>query len=574
MESVAVSSDTPHLRLDTHFLMAPALRHLRASFAEESVQPWALWLVASEGTAGWVRYLEAALGEHLNDRYRARAIMTAACSEMYRRRTLALAPPLGQTLADGSPTDIRAFFQALYPGPVGTSIRWSLDGIVKESPGPAASMRGWRLASKVDAKTRWLEVSHHLGELTIVLTELLPKENVPRAIGWLGDVTHAFGKEIAELAASLFGMPHTMESAIETLRMGEFLFRVNPEHTNGVGDDQQIHRGVLGRFQAGISEVFGQTYSLTAEPTKPQTHTMDAPTWQPPKKIINRKQYANTLSTLAEGKAGVTGYFGPDTENWKCIRESVILIGGGRAAVMQLAHPFVAHAVRDHSVVYDDMLGRFVRTMSSAYAVVFGSIDDARNVGERVYSVHAHIAGALDDVPGHDVGRYHALDPEAVFWVGATLVDTSIRVFERMIRPLTMVERDTLVRESAAFWAVFGVPVEACPTKWSELHDYVERRIESLAPLVGEAARKQVDMLFKPKASLVHPIFGQLRLITAEMLPAPLQRAFRMELNPQERMLARSWIFAAEKVVPRLPSPLRYVPAYHQAQWRMRKAAS
>ncbi|MBK9264181.1 MAG: DUF2236 domain-containing protein [Polyangiaceae bacterium] len=614
MESVAVTQGAPQLRLDKHFLIAPALRHLRASFNGEAVEPWALWLVASEGTAGWMRYLESALGEHLDDRYRARAIMTAACGEMFRRRGLALAAPLKEALEGRSPADVRAFFEALYPGPIGASIRWSLDGIARESPGIAASARAWRLAGKVDAKTRWLEVSHHLGELTIVLTELLPKENVPRAIGWLGDTSHAFGKEVAELAASLFGMPPTMESAIETLRMGEFLFRVNPEHTSGVGDEQkpgfiegsaclwyerpgwkQVHCGVLGRFQAGISEVFGQTYSLTqtipkhggdtcrismspiqlrvgAERTKTPVRSADAPAWEPPKKINSRKRHTEALDGLVRGKDPVAGYYGPESAMWEGIRHSVILLGGGRAALMQLAHPAVAHAIRDHSVVHEDMLGRFIRTMMSAYTIIFGSADEVRAVSERVYGIHAAISGQLDDVPGQEIRRYHALDPEAVFWVGATLFDTAMMVYERMVRPLDTPDRDRLVREASTFWVAFGLAPEACPTNWADLHGYVERRIEQLAPLVGDTARDQAARLFKPQAPFVQPIFDQLRLITAEMLPASLQRALRMELNPQERLLARSWIFAAERLVPWLPDQIRYVPAYHTAQRRLRAA--
>lgn len=629
MESVAVSSSTSHLRLETNFLVARALRHLRASFGEESTQPWVLWLVASEGTAAFVRYLESALGDHLDNRYRARAILTAACGEMVRRRALVLPALVKQELADGSSIDVRAFFEALYPGPTGASIRWSLEGIAKESPGFAASMRGLRRVNQIDAKARWLEVSHHLGELAIVLTELLPKENVPRAIGWLGDVSHAFGKDVAELAASLFGMSRTMESAIETLRMGEFLFRVNPEHTSGVGDDEKpgfiegsaclwyqrpgckaVHCGVLGRIQAGISEVFGQTYSLTQtvpkhrgdtcrismspvplrvgplrvgplrvgplrvedEQAKSQMPTNDAPTWQPPKKIHGRKHHTEALEALAQGKDPVAGMYGPESLMWENIRHSVILLGGGRAALMQLAHPAVAHAVRDHSVVHEDMLGRFMRTMMSAYTIIFGSVDEVKAVSERVYGIHATISGPLDDVPGQEIRRYHALDPEAVFWVGATLFDTAMIVYERMVRPMDTADRDRLVREAARFWVAFGLAPEACPTNWKDLHGYVERRIESLAPLIGDTARDQAARLFKPQAPFVQPIFDQIRLITAEMLPDSLRRALRMELEPQERMLARSWIFAAERMVPWLPGRLRYVPAYHEAHRRLRRA--
>jgi uncharacterized protein (DUF2236 family) len=137
------------------------------------------------------------------------------------------------------------------------------------------------------------------------------------------------------------------------------------------------------------------------------------------------------------------------------------------------------------------------------------------------------------------------------------------------VRPLEVAEKDRLVREAGPFWVAFGVPLETCPKTWAELHGYVLRRIESLAPLVGNSAQQQASLLFAPHPWLAQPVFDQLRIITAHMLPDSLRRAFKMELNPRDRMLARSWLFAAEWVRPSLPSPLRFVPPYHQAQWRL-----
>jgi uncharacterized protein (DUF2236 family) len=613
MDSGVVSSGTSQLRLDTNMFVAPVLRRIRASFAAESLNPTSLWLVASEGTAAWIRYIESALGEHLDDRFRARAMITKACGEMYQRRSQAFASEIARMVDGSKDTELRAFFAALYPGPVGSSIRWSLEGLSKTAPGAGEVLQALQRVNKIPSKELWLEVSHHLGELAIVLTDLLPRENVPRAVGWLGDVSHTFGKEVAELIVSLFDLPKTMEGAIETLRMGEFLFRVNPEHKSGIDDEQKsgfiegnaclwyerpgwkpVHCGVLGRFQAGTTGFFGYTYSLTQtipkhggdtcrismapvpvrlnlDRNKPAAETNQAPEWQPPKKINGRQRHRDTLAEMARDKNPVLGYYGPESIMWEPIRHSVILLGGGRAALMQLAHPAVAHAVRDHSVVHEDMLGRFIRTMTSAYTIIFGSIGDVQAVSERVFGIHADISGNLDDVPGQEMRRYHALDPEAVFWVGATLFDTAVMVYERMVRPLEVAERDRLLREASRFWAAFGLAPESCPTAWKDLRGYVDRRVESLAPLVGNTARDQASRLFKPSARFVGPIFEQLRLITAEMLPDSLRRALGMDLDAQQRMLARSWIFAAEKVEPWLPARLRYVPAYHEARRRMRQ---
>ena len=44
-----------------------------------------------------------------------------------------------------------------------------------------------------------------------------------------------------------------------------------------------------------------------------------------------------------------TGLFGPASVTWKVNREAVLLLGGGRALLLQVAHPLVAAAVAAHS---------------------------------------------------------------------------------------------------------------------------------------------------------------------------------------------------------------------------------
>ncbi|HRI69537.1 MAG TPA: oxygenase MpaB family protein [Polyangium sp.] len=613
MEAVVQPSSPPRFRLEPDRWLRPALQHMRAAFATESVDPRLLWMFASEGLAAWLRHIEVALAEHLEDRQRARRILATVYGEMLQRRVLALPSPIATILTRSDASSIRAFFEALSPGPIARSVRWIFEGFSPDAPSLGTLAEAWRRVESLDAKWRWLEVSHHLGEMAIVLTERLPEFDVPRAIGWLGDTCHGFGKEIGELFVEMYQMPRTMESAIETLRMGEFLFRVNPEHSSGTDEGaqtgfiegsaclwytrpgwKQVHCGVLGRFQAGISEVFGHSYSLTQTipkhggdscrttmaPIQPKTQAPRAKpesekrpsTWQAPSSLKGHGSHIERMKSLAQGRKNAEGFIGPASRLWLCSRESVILLGGGRAALMQLAHPAVAHAVRDHSVVHTDMLGRFIRTMTSAYGVVFGSLDEVNRISERVYAIHKAISGELDDVPGQTKGHYHALDPESVFWVGATLIDTVVMVYEQMVAPLGEAEKDRLVRDSGPFWAAFGVPVELCPPTWNDLRSYVVRRTESLAPLIGPSARQQANLLFAPHPPLTQPIFDQLRLVTAYMLPDSLRRAFHMDLNARERMLARSWLFAAERIRPWLPAALRFVPPYHQASWRLWRA--
>jgi len=66
------------------------------------------------------------------------------------------------------------------------------------------------------------------------------------------------------------------------------------------------------------------------------------------------------------------GIFGPQSMEWRVNGEAAIFLGAGRALLLQLAHPFVAAAVADHSRVFADPLGRFHRTFQLVFTLVFG----------------------------------------------------------------------------------------------------------------------------------------------------------------------------------------------------------
>src|SRR5829696_7173547 len=55
------------------------------------------------------------------------------------------------------------------------------------------------------------------------------------------------------------------------------------------------------------------------------------------------------------------GVFGPASALWNVDREAILFVGAGRALLMQLAHPWVATAITEHSNALDDPIGRFHR---------------------------------------------------------------------------------------------------------------------------------------------------------------------------------------------------------------------
>jgi uncharacterized protein (DUF2236 family) len=54
---------------------------------------------------------------------------------------------------------------------------------------------------------------------------------------------------------------------------------------------------------------------------------------------------------------GDAGLFGPGSLTWRVNREGVLLLGGGRALLLQVAHPLVAAGVAEHSNYREDPFG-------------------------------------------------------------------------------------------------------------------------------------------------------------------------------------------------------------------------
>src|SRR5262245_48511339 len=77
------------------------------------------------------------------------------------------------------------------------------------------------------------------------------------------------------------------------------------------------------------------------------------------------------LSRLSESDRAAARFFSPEMTIWRIDREMALLLGGGRALLMQLAHPKVAAGVADYSHFHEDPLGRLYRTMNTMWSIVF-----------------------------------------------------------------------------------------------------------------------------------------------------------------------------------------------------------
>lgn len=290
------------------------------------------------------------------------------------------------------------------------------------------------------------------------------------------------------------------------------------------------------------------------------------------RRTVSRDELEQMLEALRrEIRVPREGLHGPSSFVWSVDKEAVLFLGGGRAALLQLAHPYVAHAVEQHSQTRTDPLGRFQRTFENVFAMVFGDFDSAVKSARRVHKVHTHIHGTIDE----DVGKfekghpYTANDEDSLMWVHATLVDSAMLVFERIVRELTSEEKDHYYEETKKFARLFGISDRVLPRDWISFRYYFDRMLESGEVAVGRPAREIAEFLFTPRRASYGPFVRWVELMTAGLLPDRVREDFGMPWSLPRRAIFRTSIAALRTAHPLLPKTLRYQPAYVAAMNRL-----
>jgi hypothetical protein len=175
--------------------------------------------------------------------------------------------------------------------------------------------------------------------------------------------------------------------------------------------------------------------------------------------MISADDLEAELSFVRARAAGsIAGVFGPESVTWKVDREAAIFLGAGRALLLQLAHPWVATAIAEHSNVFADPIGRFHRTFRTTFTMVFGTLDQAVEAARRLHSRHAKITGVMPITAGPFAAgsRYFANETSALHWVHATLVETALIARDLVLPALSADEPESYYAESRVFAALFG----------------------------------------------------------------------------------------------------------------------
>lgn len=202
--------------------------------------------------------------------------------------------------------------------------------------------------------------------------------------------------------------------------------------------------------------------------------------------------------------------------------EAILIAGGPRAILLQLAHPVVGAGVSRHSDFVSRPFDRLRATLSYVYVVALGTDADRAAARVLVNRAHAPVRG----------DGYSAFDRDAQLWVAATLYDSGMALFELIFGAVPDADREALLREYAALGTTLQVPAETWPASRAEFETFwASQRWH----VTDDARRVAADVLRGPRGFGL--AMAPLRLLTAGLLPTELREAY--ELAWDERRARR-----------------------------------
>ena len=278
------------------------------------------------------------------------------------------------------------------------------------------------------------------------------------------------------------------------------------------------------------------------------------------------------LGEVERSAAGASGgLFGPGSVSWKVNREAGLFLAAGRATLLQLAHPWVAAAISEHSRTLHDPIGRFHQTFRVMFTISFGSVEQAVAVARHLHSRHRGIHGTMPETVGAfaEGSHYQANEVHALLWVYATLIDSAVTAYDLVLPALTSAEREQYYAESRTSAALFGISPDEWPRSWQEFEQYKESMYVSDTLAVSDVARRLAREVLSGAGSWLR-IPSWYRALTAHLLRPRLREEFGLVYGGPERRSAERALGWLRRIHPHLPESVRFIGPYQEAVARLK----
>lgn len=239
--------------------------------------------------------------------------------------------------------------------------------------------------------------------------------------------------------------------------------------------------------------------------------------------------------------------------------ERVVLLGWGRAILLQLAHPLIAAGVYEHSSFRATpwaAAARLHETVHAMLALTFGTDRERHDTLDRICTIHRRVHGRLSETVGPfpQGTPYSAEDPDLVLWVHLTLLESVPLVYSLFVAPLTDRERDTYCEEAAWVPLALGARDEEIPRSSAQVQTAIGRAYKSGVIAVGSQARELAAAVLAPRIGyLAPPLAAVNRLVTIGLLPEDVRHQYGLAWDARRQ--ARF-----ERAIPALRTLRRYLP--------------
>jgi len=218
--------------------------------------------------------------------------------------------------------------------------------------------------------------------------------------------------------------------------------------------------------------------------------------------------------------------------SWRVNAERIVLLGWGRAILLQLAHPLVAAGVFDHGTFKATPLTaatRLFHTVHAMLSLTFGTDATKAQALGRIQAIHRRVHGALPQRVGpFPAGTaYSAEDPALVLWVHGTLIESVVLAYDRLVSPLSTAEQDDYCREAAALAVALGAREDEVPRTWTQLRTYVDGVHACGVLRVSPQARELAPAVLAPPGSwAIAPGAWIARTLTLGLLPPSIREEY------------------------------------------------
>ena len=255
-------------------------------------------------------------------------------------------------------------------------------------------------------------------------------------------------------------------------------------------------------------------------------------------------------------------HVGPGSITWKINRERIAVAGWGRAVLLQLAHPSIAAGVHDHSAFRGSLRSSYRRlrsTVGAMLSLTFGDTEQMITAAARINSIHDRVRGRVGE--GAAAGEYSAHDPDLQRWVHATLLESSLLTYERLVDPLTLRERDRYCAEAAIMEPLMGMPAGSLPRDAAGLDTYMREMLAGGRIVVTDTSRALARaVLYPPQWYLVWPAFRAMQLLTIGSLPPSIRHAYGFEWRARDERAFARWMTVLRTSLRLLPPLAREWP--------------